>query len=253
MTKVQDLIQHLNEELKISQIEDFGPNGQQVEGSDKPVTKIATAVSTSLKTIHAAIKEKAQVLIVHHGLLWNKEPLPIVGVKREKIKLLLDHQISLLAYHLPLDCHPKHGNNWKAARDLGWTNLKPFGPMQGDLTLGVMGTFKEQSVEQFQKSLEAYYGHPAHTALGGKSKVSSAALISGGAHREIHKAVTAGVDCYITGSFDEPIWDVAHEEHIHFFAMGHYNTETVGPKAIGSYLANKFNLEHKFLDIPNPF
>lgn len=253
MIRLHDLIHHLNEELKVKHIEDFCPNGLQVEGTDEPVKKVVTAVSANLKAIHAAIKEKAQVLIVHHGIFWNKDPYPITGVKREKIKLLLDHNISLLAYHLPLDCHQTLGNNWKAALDMGWQNLKPFGPTQGNISLGVRGSFPEQSVDHFKKQLEHYYGHPAHVALGGSSKVSSAALISGGAHREIREAIKAGVNCFITGSFDEPIWDIAHEEHLHFFAMGHYNTEEVGPKALGSYLANKFNIKHKFIQVPNPF
>lgn len=253
MIRLEDLVKYLDEELKINQIKDFGPNGLQVEGRDETIKEIVTAVSASLKTIHAAIKEKARVLIVHHGIFWDKNSPCITGVQREKIKLLLDHNISLLAYHLPLDCHPKVGNNWKAAMDLGWNNLQPFGPSQGNHILGVMGTFPEQNIDHFKHRLEKYYGHPAHAALGGSSKVSSAALISGGAHREIHKAVEVGVDCYITGSFDEPIWNIAHEEGLNFFAMGHYNTEEVGPKALGTHLANKFNLKHKFLHIPNPF
>lgn len=253
MTTLHDIIDCLNQELKVPKIDDFGPNGLQVEGSIEPITKIVTAVSTSLKTIEAAIVEKAQVLIVHHGLLWEKDSLCITGIKKDKIKLLLEHQISLLAYHLPLDCHQTLGNNWKAAMDLGWKDLKPFGPKQGEISLGVQGTFPSQSIEEFQKKLETYYGQSAHIAFGGKTNVSSAALISGGAHREIHRAVEAKVDCYITGSFDEPIWDIAHEEKINFLALGHYNTEQVGPKALGNYLENKFGLSHIFLHIPNPF
>lgn len=253
MIRLEDLIDYLNEELQVELIEDFCPNGMQIQGSFEPIEKIVTAVSSSLKTIESAIQEQAQVLIVHHGLFWNKDPYPLVRAKREKIKLLLDHNITLLAYHLPLDCHKTLGNNWKAAHDMGWQNLKPFGPSQNGISLGVMGSFSERTVEQLRHQLEQYYRHHAVVALGGNSKVSSAALISGSAHREIYRAIEQRVDCFITGSFDEPIWDIAHEEKINFFAMGHYHSEIIGSQALGTYLANKFNLKHKFLYIPNPF
>lgn len=247
------LVDYVNELLRAPQIEDFCPNGLQVEGAHEKITKIATGVSASLKTIEAAIEEKAQVLLVHHGLFWNKEPLSIAGSMRAKIKALLDHRISLLAYHLPLDCHEEFGNNWVAAKELGWKNLEPFGPTQGPFTLGVRGEFSPMSVQEFAETLEKFYNHKAHKALGGSKEVKSAALISGGAHREIRKAIESGVDCFITGSFDEPIWNIAYEEKINFFAMGHANTEEIGPRALGAHLAKRFKLEHAALEIPNPF
>ena len=248
MTTLDKLSSFLNTELDIDDIKDFCPNGLQVEGKSS-VKKIAFAVSASLETIEIAVEENVDALIVHHGIFWDKDPMPIVGTKKKKIELLLKNKISLLGYHLPLDSHQKVGNNFHAAKELGFSNLKPFGPND----IGVQGTFNPINIQAFQKSLENYYNHPAHTALGGKKEVHSAALISGGAHREIMNAVKAGVDCFITGSFDEPIWHIAFEEKINFFAMGHSNTETVGPKALMQLVKKKFSIDALFIDVPNPF
>lgn len=253
MLKLDDLVTHLNDLFKVDQIKDYGPNGLQVDSDKKEITSIATAVSASDETLELAIKHQVQVLIVHHGLFWENTPRPILGTLRKKIQKILDHKMSLLAYHLPMDAHPQLGNNWVAARDLGWSKLKPFGPKVGDFSIGVQGEFPPIDVLDFQIHLETYYHHKATVALEGPKKVRSAALISGGAHREFLKAKQAGVDCFITGSFDEPIWHMAKEEQMHFFALGHSNTEEVGPKALGQYLEKTFGIKHLFLNVPNPF
>ncbi|MCB1114790.1 MAG: Nif3-like dinuclear metal center hexameric protein, partial [Chlamydiia bacterium] len=201
----------------------------------------------SLKVIEDAVKRGADFLVVHHGLFWNKDPYPIVGSKRKKLKLLLDHDISLIAYHLPLDAHPEVGNNFKAAKDMGWQNLEPF------YDIGVRGTFSPMDRKAFQKQLELYYGREAHTVFGGKETVSSAALISGGAYRQIADASAVGVDAYITGNVDEPAYHLAKEEGINFFALGHDATEKVGPKALMEHLQQKFPLQTTFLGENNPF
>jgi putative NIF3 family GTP cyclohydrolase 1 type 2 len=160
--------------------------------------------------------------------------------------------MSLLAYHLPLDAHPVVGNNWKAARDLGLGDLEPFSPI-GKTSLGVKGKLAQMSVDAFQKKLEAYYGHQAHSALGGKKEVRCAAIISGGAHRYLEQAADAGLDCFITGSFDEPVWDIAHERKINFFALGHYSTERVGVLALMDEVQKQFKISCEFIDLFNPF
>lgn len=251
MITLQELCQYLQEILQPSLYADACPNGLQVEGT-KEITKIATAVSASLATIEAAVKLNVQALIVHHGIFWSKDSYVIEGSKKEKIKMLLDSGISLIGYHLPLDAHEQLGNNWKAAADLGWTDLKPFCKING-MPIGVKGSFKPTPREQFQKSIENYYQHPATAALGGKDVVSSAALISGGAYRYLLDAVSIGTDCFITGNFDEPAWHQAHEEKINFFALGHSATERIGPIALGKNLEEQFGLECPFIDIWNPF
>lgn len=246
MITLQDISLYLHNLLSPGEFTDYCPNGIQVEGKQQ-IKRICFAVSASLQTIEEAVKRKADVLIVHHGIFWNKDPLPIVGTKRDKLQLLLKNEISLLAYHLPLDAHPRVGNNWKAAFDLGLDQLELFD------SIGVQGKMAPMSVDEFRKKLEAYYGHVAHVALGGKETVSSAAIISGSAHRQIERAVDAGVDCFITGSFDEPIWDIAHERKINFFALGHYSTERVGGFALMADLQKQFKIPCEFIDLFNPF
>jgi dinuclear metal center YbgI/SA1388 family protein len=250
MITLQALCDYLDNLLQISSYNDYCINGIQLEGV-KDVSHVVTAVSASLETIQKAADAQADVLLVHHGLFWNKDPHSILGTKRNKLKLLLEKGISVVAYHLPLDAHQEFGNNWKAAKDLGWKNLQPFYFEKG-LPLGVKGEVNMPR-EEFQKSLEKYYGHPAYTALGGKSHIKTAGLISGGAHKIVFDAAQEGLDAYVTGSHDEPVWHTAHEEKINFYALGHSATEKVGPKALGEHLKEKFKLKVDFIDVPNPF
>lgn len=251
MITLIDLTKQLNDFLQIGSFVDFCPNGLQVEGK-REVHKVATAVTSSLHVIEEAIIRQADVLIVHHGIFWNRDSPVISGTKREKIALLLKHGISLVAYHLPLDAHREIGNNWKAAIDLGWSDLEPF-YQENKQWIGVRGRIKPQSRSSLQASLEAYYGQKATVALGGKEKVASCALISGGAYRQLQEAALADVDCYVTGNFDEPAWHIAFEEKINFFALGHAATEKVGPRALTDYLRRLHNLDATFVDELNPF
>jgi dinuclear metal center YbgI/SA1388 family protein len=251
MITLQALSQFLDHLLSPKLFGDYCPNGLQVEGKER-IHTIAFAVSASVAAVDAAVKMKADALIVHHGIFWDKEPMSVVGPKKEKLSQLLGENISLFAYHLPLDAHGEIGNNWKAAADLGWENLQPFGKM-GKTAIGVKGSFKPMRVQDFQKQLEGYYKHPAHVALGGPLEVKTAALVSGGAHRTIQEAADEGIDCFITGSFDEPIWDIAHERRVNFFALGHYATETIGVLALMQLLSQTFGVRSEFIDLPNPF
>lgn len=255
MVTLNDLKNQLNDYLQVSLFNDYGPNGLQVEGR-QAVRKVATAVTASLKVIEEAIDKGVDALIVHHGLFWQKDPYEVTGVKKEKLAKLLKHDISLLAYHLPLDAHREVGNNWKAALDLGWLDLEPFYPMGGQpigVPIGVKGCFKEMPRDELKKQLERYYGQMAAFALGGKEIVKTAALISGGAYRQIEEAAAQGIDCFISGNFDEPAWHMAHEHKINFFALGHAATEKVGPKALAEHLRRTYALETIFIDEFNPF
>lgn len=251
MITLQELCEHLNTHLEIANFKDGCPNGLQVEGG-KEIRKVATGVTSSLNVITKAVEAGVQALIVHHGMFWSRDEFPVVGTKKDKLALLLENNISLLAYHLPLDAHKELGNNWKAAKDLNWGNLEPFGEYEGNF-IGVKGVFPEISRSEFQQQIEQYYGHVAHSALGGKERVSSCALISGGAYRAASQAAKEGIDCFITGNFDEPAWHTAFEEKVNFYAMGHSSSERVGPIALGDYVASKFGIETVFLDEENPF
>lgn len=251
MISLQEFCQYLDNLLQSKLFVDYCKNGLQVEGGKK-IARIATAVSADLSTIQEAAKQGVQALIVHHGMFWNSDSPLVIGAKREKLQLLLKHDISLIGYHLPLDAHQEFGNNWKAAIDMGWANLEPFGLMNG-IPIGVKGKLKPTSRDDFKKQLEDYYQHSAHTAFGGKEKVQSVGLISGGAYRSISDAAAQGLDCFVTGNFDEPAWSLAFEEKVNFYALGHTATERIGPKALGEHIKKQFSTDVVFIDTTNPF
>ncbi len=251
MITLQDFCSHLDQLLDVAAFTDYGPNGLQVEGKQE-LRKIAVSVSASLEAIESAVKENADLLLVHHGLFWDRGSRCILGTMRKKLKLLLSNDISLVAYHLPLDAHREFGNNWRAALDLKWENLEPFGEYNG-VQIGVKGTFPKMKREIFAKKLSEYYQHECTMAKGGPDEVSSAALVSGGSYRSINEAAQVGVDCFITGNYDEPAWHTAYEEKINFFSLGHAATEKVGPLALGEHLSTSLQLEWEYLDTINPF
>jgi dinuclear metal center YbgI/SA1388 family protein len=228
---LQVLANYLEEFLQVSLFNDFCPNGIQVEGRSN-IKKLGFAVSASLETIKEAKRKNVDALIVHHGLFWNKDSYCVVGNKKEKLKILLENDISLLAYHLPLDAHFTVGNNFKAFTDLNFRNLVPFG------LVGVKGQCNEICFDIFVRNLEDYYNHKAVVAPFGK---------------DIIIAIKEGVDCFITGSFDEPIWHIAKENNIHFLALGHFATEVIGPSALMHHLKQKFQIDCEFINIHNPF
>lgn len=243
----QDLTQYFN--TLLGSIEENAFNGVQVANSGT-IYKIATAVTASVETIEKAAKEGAQALIVHHGIFLKNDPQPLTGTRYKKIKLLIDHDIALLAYHLPLDAHREVGNNWKAAKDLGLKNLHPF--IEFNKTpIGVIGTIEPTPLDVFQKKVEAYYGNKA-AAVCVKNTIQTVAIVSGGADKCVADAAHAGADCFITGRFDEPVWDAAHEENISFLGLGHYATETVGVKALATLLEKEFGVPSIFIKTENP-
>ncbi len=245
------LFKYLNEIYQSPLFVDFCPNGLQIEGAME-ISRVATAVSSSLETIHQAIRANVQALVVHHGIFWNRDSYPILGVKRNKVACLLKNNLSLFAYHLPMDAHQQIGNNWKAACDLGLNDLEPFYKSNGNY-IGVKGAIKSISRRDWQRKLEEYYGHPAVTALGGNEMISTVGIISGGAYRQIEDAACENLDAFVTGNFDEPAWHLAFEEKINFYAMGHAATERVGPRALANHLTEHLHIECLFLDDQNPF
>ncbi|NGX58106.1 MAG: hypothetical protein K940chlam3_01007 [Chlamydiae bacterium] len=251
MITLQEIYQYLDQLLSSSEFDDYCPNGLQVEGGQK-VKKIGTAVSASLETIEKAVKEGVDCLVVHHGMFWKNDPFPIVGSKKKKIDLLIKNNISLIAYHLPLDAHQEYGNNWKVARDLNWRALEPFGNFQGK-PIGVRGVIESSDREQLMSQMSEYYDHPCQEVFGGPQEIQTIALVSGGAHGSLLEAAQLGVDCFVTGTVDEPVWSWAHEEGINFMAFGHSATERVGPRALCEHFKEIFQIPSVFLDVYNPF
>lgn len=249
--QLKELITYLNKLLPDQGIIDFCPNGLQVEGKSE-IKTLATAVTASLETIEFAAETGVDALIVHHGLFWSRDSYVIQGSKRKKLSRLLENGLSLFAYHLPLDIHQELGNNWRAAKDMGWTNLEPFYAVNG-VPLGVRGEIVRSGREDLKARLENYYGHQATVAFGGVEDVQKIALVSGGAHKAILDAAKEDIDAFVTGSFDEPTWHQALEEKVNFYAMGHSATERVGPKALADHLNASLGIPCPFIDIPNPF
>ncbi len=247
---LNQLASHLNTFLDISSFEDKAINGIQI-ANEIPINHIATAVTSTLEAIEKAVALKAQALIVHHGIFCKGDGYQIVDTRYKKIKLLIENNVALLCYHLPLDAHQDIGNNWKAARDLGLQDLTPWFKYT-NTTIGVIGSITPTPFDEFIKKVEQYYGNRANKVKT-KEIISSVGIVSGGAHKLIDDAVQAPVDCFITGTVDEPVWDIAHEKQISFLGLGHYATETIGVQALAEYLQATMHVQASFIKTDNPF
>lgn len=244
--KVTELVQYLDDFLEASTFKDYAPNGLQVEGK-ADISKVVTGVTACQALIDAAIAEKADAIIVHHGYFWKNEPVTITGMKQKRIRSLLENEINLLGYHLPLDAHPTLGNN--AMLGELWS-LEDITPEPGLVRLGRLSSpvLIETFVESVEKSLER---KPLHLP-GGSLEVETIAWCSGGAQGYIEKAIEWGADVYISGEVSEQTTHQARENQIHYLAAGHHATERLGVKALGEHLAQAFDLEVVFVDIDNP-
>lgn len=253
MIRRQDLNFFLNELLAIEQFEDYGPNGLQVEGRET-IHRLAFAVSASREAIEAAVELKADALVVHHGLFWSAQgPRPLVGPLMHRVGPLIRHEISLFAYHLPLDAHPIHGNAAVLGRALGLQALKPFGDYRGQ-AVGVQGVLPSASrVVDLQDQLAGLLHHQVCLASREPdARVSSVGIITGGASSGWRQALDAGLDVYITGEMSEHDWHDSREAGIHLFAGGHTATEVFGVQSLKALLETRFGLEGSFIDSQNP-
>ena len=249
---LQQLVAELDELLESEGSGDYCPNGLQVEGGPE-VGRIITSVSASLELFAYAVESQADAVIVHHGILWNGSEAPrIVGSFRERVRLLIENRISLIAYHLPLDRHLELGNAAQLARRLGLEELEGFGIHSG-APAGVCGVFPQavDSDEFFAAIAEACNRVP-QVFEGGNQFVSSVGIVTGAAQREFHQAVAAGLDAYITGEATEWVMHQAAEDGVHYVAAGHYATERFGIQALGRWISDHYGLDVEFVDIPNP-
>ncbi|MCK5379218.1 MAG: Nif3-like dinuclear metal center hexameric protein, partial [Acidobacteria bacterium] len=230
----------------------YCPNGLQVEGRPE-VVRVITAVSASQALFTRAVDHEADAILVHHGILWNgAEPPRLVGSFRERVRLLLDADISLLAYHLPLDRHPELGNAAQLASRLGLESLEPFGGHAGQ-SAGVCGVFHEPiDAEAFFERVAVVCDREPQVFEGNRRMIGSVGIVTGAAEREYHQAVAAGLDAYITGEATEWVLHQAAEDGVHYLAAGHYATETFGVQALGRHLSKHFGLDVEFINMPNP-
>jgi len=228
--------------------EDYAPNGLQVQGKNE-VRKIVTGVTATQAFIEAAIQQEADVILVHHGWFWMKEDPRIIGMKYQRLKLLMDNDISLLAYHLPLDAHPELGNNAQLAKRLD-IHIEDVMDKQG---VGNYGRLPEYiSLEKFGEKIEKSLDRKPLLVSGGDHAIRKVAWCTGGAQSWIEKAAEAGVDAYISGEISEQTAHVAREMGLHYIAAGHHATERYGAMALGEHVAAKFGLLSEFIDIDNP-
>ena len=248
---LKELELELKEVLRPEQFKDYCPNGLQVEGR-KEISKLVTGVTACQELITAAVEAGADALLVHHGYFWRGEDQSISGIKKARIEALLKHDVSLFAYHLPLDVHREFGNNVQLAKILGIEIDGELGK-QNNHPIGLVGTISEDTDFESLKALIAEKLDRQPLAIEGNSKpIRSIAWCTGAAQNYIELAVAAGVDAYITGEVSEPTVHIARESGIHFFSAGHHATERYGVQAIGGHLASKFGIEHQFIDIDNP-
>jgi dinuclear metal center YbgI/SA1388 family protein len=240
-----DIIRHLNDYLHIGDFKDYGPQGLQVEGRET-IKKIVTSVSASIQLFEEAAGRDADMVIVHHGILWDKESRVISGGFKRRIETLLYNEITLLAYHLPLDKHPEVGNNAIAAKAFNMSNLSEFAEV------GLKGDIPLCSFDNLLKKVQDVYNTDPLVFAYGPERIERIGICSGGADHYIQEAVSEGLDAFVTGEFSEPTMHLAKEGHIHFIGAGHYATERLGVLALGAYLSNEFSVDVEFVDIYNP-
>jgi len=248
MIELIDLETYCNELLDINAFQDYCPNGLQVDAGRSEVRKIVTGVTASQALIDAAITAEADLLLVHHGYFWKGESEPLKGIKGRRVRTLMQAGISLLAYHLPLDAHSQFGNNRQLAEKLGFSTAIPSKEgliWQIDL---------EQPLDANELAVriaKALGQQPMHISIGDKP-IRRIGWCSGGAQDYIESAAELGLDAFITGEISERTVHLARELGIHFYAAGHHATERFGVQALGKHLAERYELEHQFIDISNP-
>ncbi|MEO6699772.1 MAG: Nif3-like dinuclear metal center hexameric protein [Paraperlucidibaca sp.] len=248
--RLNELVARLDDELRAQMFNDYCPNGLQVQGRDE-VRTIVSGVTASEALIDAAIAAGADALLVHHGYFWKGEAAAVVGMKRRRLAKLLAHDISLIAYHLPLDAHPVLGNNAQLAQRLGL--VRECALFDDPRQVGDVGVLPEaMSAEAFAERIaSALQRRPLHVA-GGPAQIRRVAWCTGGAQGFIEQAVSHGVDAYISGEISEPTVHVARECGLHYFAAGHHATERYGVQALGIWCSENLGVSHQFIDCDSP-
>jgi dinuclear metal center YbgI/SA1388 family protein len=254
----QDVLSTCNTLLQPERFKDFGPNGLQVEGRER-VQRIVSGVTASLALIEAAVACEADAIFVHHGLFWRGQDGRVTGWMKQRLALLLAHDINLYAYHLPLDAHPELGNNAQLGRVLGLSVASGDAGRFGDNALGFLG----QRTDGAAFGSAAGLAEHVTAALGRQVVCVEAASLagqplrqiawcSGGAQGYFEAAVAAGAQAFITGEISEPQAHLAREMGVTFIACGHHASERYGAPAVASHVATQLGLGHQFIDIDNP-
>ena len=254
---LRDILAEADRLLEPERFEDYCVNGVQVPGDGdgtQEVQRIATGVSAHTELFELAVKEAAQLLLVHHGIFWGPGVRSIDPQLKRRLRLLFDADMTLAAYHLPLDAHPELGNNALLAKHLGATNVEPFAAHH-DQPIGFVATLPTDegvnAAELFGAVARITSREPLVFDAGG-SRIRRVAIVSGAGADYLGAAAAANADALLTGEAPERAMAEARELGIHLIAAGHYATETFGIRALGDHLAERFGLAHVFLDVPNP-
>jgi len=246
--QLKQLCDFCDEYLKVDEFKDYCPNGLQVEANPE-VRRIVCGVTASQALIEAAIEENADTLIVHHGYFWKGESQPITGIKGQRIRSLMQNNINLLAFHLPLDVHAEVGNNVQLGKVMGWEIEGSFGE-QGIVFEGSLA--EPSTLRKLSSEVESRLDTRVVSISGGEHRVKKLAWCTGAAQGFIEAAAERGVDAFISGEISEPTTHLARELGIHYLGAGHHATERYGVQALSVVIAERFGVEQQFIDIPNP-
>jgi dinuclear metal center YbgI/SA1388 family protein len=252
MADRDEILRYCDELLECQSFEDYGPNGLQVPGA-RDVSKVATGVSANLETLERAVQGGAELVITHHGLLWGDEVTPLSVPMAARLRALLCSEASLAAYHLPLDAHPEIGNNALLRDALGLeADDRPFGRAKGS-AVGLIGRASAPiDIAELRRRLTQAVGQEPLVFDSGPDRISTVGIVTGSGGFAVHEAGPMGLDALVTGEPSEPVMGEAREYGIHFLAGGHYATETFGIRRLGELVAERFSIEHEFIDVPNP-
>jgi dinuclear metal center YbgI/SA1388 family protein len=251
-TALSDILEEIDGLLEPGRFQDYGPNGLQVAGANN-VTTVATGVSAHAELFELAAAERAELLIVHHGLFWGAGVESIDPMLKRRLQILFDADIALAAYHLPLDAHREIGNNALLARALGSEGLEPFALHRGE-PIGILASLpgNGMSCGELLACVRDITSREPLVFDSGPARVRRLAIVSGAGADFLADAAAVAADALLTGEAAERTMAQAHEFGLHLIAAGHYATETFGIRRLGEHLAERFALQHVFLDVPNP-
>ena len=252
MTSLQTIVDHLDSILDPAAYDDYGPNGLQVPGRET-VETVVTGVSANAELFARAREAEADLVLVHHGLFWAGPPRALDRASKRRLQLLFDADMSLVAYHLPLDGHPAHGNNALLAEAIGCEAHEPFGAHKR-ATIGVAGRLAGDGIapDELVARVRTATGREPLAFTDGPERVRTVGIVSGAGADYLEEAIAAGLDAFITGEPIERAMARAQEAEVHFLAAGHYATETFGVRRLGELLEQRFGVEHRFIAVPNP-
>ena len=246
-----EIIAFLDELLEVREWDDYGPNGLQVPGADQ-VSTLVTGVSAHRELFDRAARAGAQLVLCHHGLFWGSGFQVVDAQLKGRLKALFDADMSLAAYHLPLDAHPDVGNNALICAALGLEPEEPFGTHKGR-PIGFVGRdARGLPLAELVERCRRAFGRRPLVFEEGPDVIRAVGVISGGAASSLAQAGELGLDAFLTGEPAEPSMADAREHRINFIAGGHYATETFGIRRLGELVAERFGVEHRFVEIANP-